>query len=78
MPMKRGNDDMAQLAALIAALLQLGLRLLEKCDAQRAADFRTAVADDPCGVLVAKLGGKGNAPRVATTAKPDRGATGRD
>lgn len=42
-------------AALLAALLQLGLRLLEKVDAARAAEFRRSVADDGAGVLISQL-----------------------
>lgn len=42
-------------AAFLAALLQLGLRLLEKADAVRAAEFRRSVAADGAGVLLAQL-----------------------
>ena len=42
-------------AAFIAALLQMGLRLLEKVDAGRAAEFRRSVADDGAGVLISQL-----------------------
>ena len=42
-------------AALLAALLQAGLRLLDKVDAARAADFRRRVADDGAGVLISQL-----------------------
>ena len=42
-------------AAFLAALLQLGLRLLEKADAVRAAEFRRRVAADPAGVLISQL-----------------------
>ena len=42
-------------AAFLAAFLQLGLRLLEKTDAARAAEFRRRVADDPAGVLISQL-----------------------
>ena len=42
-------------AAFLAAILQLGLRLLEKADAVRAAEFRRRVADDPAGVLLDQL-----------------------
>ena len=42
-------------AAFLAALLQLGLRLLEKVDAARAEDFRRRVADDGAGVLISQL-----------------------
>lgn len=42
-------------AAFLAALLQLGLRLLEKVDAARAAEFRRRVAADGAGVLLDQL-----------------------
>ena len=42
-------------AALLAALLQVGLRLLEKVDAARAEDFRRRVAADGAGVLISQL-----------------------
>ena len=41
--------------ALLAALLQAGLRLLERMDAARAADFRRRVAADGAGVLLSQL-----------------------
>ena len=42
-------------AAFLSALLDLGLRMLEKADAARAADFRRRVAADPAGVLLGQL-----------------------
>lgn len=42
-------------AAFLAALLQMGLRLLEKADADRAAEFRSRVAADGSGVLISQL-----------------------
>ena len=42
-------------AALLAALLQVGMRLLEKVDAARAEDFRRRVAADGAGVLISQL-----------------------
>lgn len=42
-------------ATLLVALLQAGLRLLEKVDAARAEDFRRRVAADPAGLLIAQL-----------------------
>ena len=57
-------------AAFLAALLQLGLRLLEKADAARAADFRRRVAADPAGVLLGQLNpGCSDAPCVDKSAK---------
>lgn len=52
-------------AALIAALLQAGLRLLEKVDAARAEDFRRRVADDPAGVLLDQLNPGSSSPSGA-------------
>lgn len=42
-------------ASFLSALLDLGLRLLEKADADRAADFRRRVASDGAGVLLGQL-----------------------
>lgn len=42
-------------AAFLSALLDLGLRLLEKADADRAAEFRRRVASDGAGVLLGQL-----------------------
>ena len=42
-------------ASFLAAILQLGLRLLEKADAARAAEFRRRVAADGAGVLISQL-----------------------
>lgn len=57
-------------AAFLSALLNLGLRLLEKADAVRAAEFRRRVADDPVGVLLGQLNpGCSDAPRAGKPAK---------
>ena len=61
-------------AAFLAALLQLGLRLLEKADAARAAEFRRRVADDPAGVLLDQLNPGAEYAGVDKSAK---GGTGR-
>ena len=59
-------------ATLLAALLQSGLRLLEKVDAARAEDFRRRVADDGAGVLLGQLNpGCSDAPRAGKSAKGD-------
>lgn len=63
-------------AAFLAALLQLGLRLLEKADAARAAEFRRRVAADGAGVLIDQLN-----PGSSESASSDQSATdgtGRD
>lgn len=57
-------------AAFLAALLQLGLRLLEKVDAARAAEFRRSVADDGAGVLISQLN-----PGSSESASTDQPAT---
>ena len=46
---------MDEWGAFLAALLQMGLRLLEKVDAARAEDFRRRVAADGAGVLISQL-----------------------
>lgn len=59
-------------AAFLSALLDLGLRLLEKADAVRAAEFRRRVADDPAGVLLGQLNpGCSDAPRAGKSATGD-------
>ena len=59
-------------AAFLADLLHLGLRLLEKVDAARAAEFRRRVADDPAGVLLGQLNpGCSDAPCAGKSAKGD-------
>ena len=60
-------------AAFLAALLQLGLRLLEKADAARAADFRRRVAADPAGLLIAQLN-PGSAESASSADASTRGA----
>ena len=42
-------------ASFLSALLDLGLRLLEKADADRAAEFRSRVDSDGAGVLLGQL-----------------------
>ena len=42
-------------AVFLASLLEAGLRLLEKLDATRAAEFRRRVAADGAGVLLDQL-----------------------
>lgn len=57
-------------AAFLASLLEAGLRLLEKLDAARVAEFRRRVADDPAGVLLDQLN------PGADSAGADKSATG--
>ena len=61
-------------AAFLAALLQLGLRLLEKADAARAAEFRSRCASDPSGVLLQQLN---PGPAAPGTEKSGTGGAGR-
>ena len=61
-------------AAFLADLLQLGLRLLEKVDAARAAEFRRRVADDGAGVLLDQLNSGDDSAGVDKSAT---GGTGR-
>lgn len=59
-------------AAFLAALLQMGLRLLEKVDEARAAEFRRSVAADGSGMLIAQLNpGNSNASGSDQSAKSD-------
>lgn len=61
-------------ASFLSALLDLGLRLLEKADADRAAEFRSRVASDGAGVLLGQLNpGCPDAPRAGKSAKGDAG-----
>ena len=63
-------------AAFLAAILQLGLRLLEKVDAARAEDFRRRVADDGAGVLLSQLNPGNSEP--AGSDQPATSGTERD
>lgn len=59
-------------AAFLAALLNMGLRLLEKVDAARAEDFRRRVAADGAGVLLGQLNpGGSNAASAKQSATSD-------
>ena len=57
-------------AALLVALLEAGLRLLEKLDAARAAEFRRRAAADGAGVLLGQLN-----PGSSDAASTDKPAT---
>lgn len=63
-------------AAFLAALLELGLRLLECLDADRADEFRRRVAADGAGVLLSQL--NPGHPDAAGSAKPATAGTERD
>lgn len=62
-------------AAFLAALLQLGLRLLEKADAARAAEFRRRVAADGAGVLLGQLNPNGGTCASTVVQSPEAGIT---
>ena len=56
-------------ASILAALLEVGLRLLERLDAARAAEFRRRVAVDGAGVLISQLNpGNSDAPSADQSA----------
>lgn len=57
-------------ASFLTTLLDVGLRLLERVDAARAAEFRRRVADDGAGVLLNQLN------PGADAAGADKSATG--
>lgn len=61
-------------AAFLASLLDMGLRMLEKVDAARAAEFRSRCASDPSGVLLQQLNPGSDAPG---TEKSATGGAGR-
>lgn len=65
------------IATIIAALLQIGLRVLQALDARRADDFRRAVRNDPVGVLIDQIGGD-NAHNATGVAQSATGNTKRD
>ena len=48
---------MSRVSEIIYLLLSLGLRLLDRLDAKKAAEFRTAVLGDPAGERVRLMGG---------------------
>lgn len=49
---------MSRVVEVLALLLSLGYRWLEKLDADRAQAFRHSLRDDPLGVLMQQTGGK--------------------
>lgn len=48
---------MSRVSEILYLLLSLGLRLLDRLDAEKAARFRTAVLADPAGEWVRLMGG---------------------
>ncbi|WP_077072258.1 hypothetical protein [Mailhella massiliensis] len=48
---------MSRVSEILYLLLSLGVRLLERLDAKKAAEFRAAVLADPAGEWVRLMGG---------------------
>lgn len=66
---------MSSVVEVIALLLSLGYRWLEKLDADRAQAFRDSLRDDPLRVLMQQTGGKPSDPVHASSGQPEnRGA----
>nr|DAX90876.1 MAG TPA: hypothetical protein [Caudoviricetes sp.] len=66
---------MSRAVEVLALLLALGYRWLEKLDADRAQAFRDSLRDDPLRVLMQQTGGKPSDPVHAHSDKSkDRGA----
>lgn len=62
---------MSRAVEVLALLLSLGYRWLEKLDADRAQDFRDSLRDDPMRVLMQQTGGKPADPLYAYSDKPE-------
>lgn len=62
-------------SAILAALLEVGLRALDKLDAARAAEFRSRCASDPSSVLLQQLNPGNSSPAGAQESAT--GGTGR-
>lgn len=65
---------METFTAVLAALLEVVLAMLDKLDAARAAEFRRRCASDPAGVLLQQLNPGSDA---AGTEKSATGGAGR-
>lgn len=68
---------MSRVVEVIALLLSLGYRWLEKLDADRAQAFRDSLRDDPLGVLMQQTGGKPSDPVHAYSDKSENRGAGR-
>mgnify|MGYP003183391984 CR=1 FL=1 len=66
---------METFTAVLAALLDVVLAILDKLDAARAAEFRRRCAADPAGVLLQQLNPGSSSPAGAE--KSATGGTGR-
>lgn len=68
---------MSRVVEVLALLLTLGYRWLEKLDADRAQAFRSSLRDDPLGVLMQQTGGKSSDPIHASSEQPKDRDSGR-
>ena len=68
---------MSRVVEVIALLLSLGYRWLEKLDADRAPAFRDSLRDDPLGVLMQQTGGKSSDTVHAYSDKSENRGAGR-
>lgn len=68
---------MSRVVEVIALLLALGYRWLEKLDADRAQAFRDSLRDDPLRVLMQQTGGKPSDPVHAYSDKSENRGAGR-
>lgn len=69
--------SVSRVVEVIALLLSLGYRWLEKLDADRAQAFRDSLRDDPLRVLMQQTGGKPSDPVHAYSDKPTDRDSGR-
>ena len=53
---------MSRVSEILYLLLSLGVRLLDRLDAKKAAEFRAAVLADPAGEWVRLMGGTDRRP----------------
>lgn len=68
---------MSRVVEVLALLLALGYRWLEKLDADRAQAFRDSLHDDALGVLMQQTGGKPADPLYAYSDKSENRGAGR-
>lgn len=68
---------MSRVVEVLALLLSLGYRWLEKLDADRAQAFRDSLRDDPLRVLMQQTGGKPSDPVLAHSDKSENRGAGR-
>lgn len=68
---------MSRAVEVLALLLSLGYRWLEKLDADRAQALRDSLRDDPLRVLMQQTGGKPSDPVHAYSDKSENRGAGR-